>query len=450
MAISQTVINFIRGLKDLKSLYQDPLFSACILRMLDRDSSALLFDLLRLNLNLSTIKTLPNIKESLSTLLSLGLIRKMDNKVVLNSEYRSSLLRSFCLSRFDRKLRPIDIDDLKSTNMKPEHFDSAATNSKLEKVAEEKIHSILEHIASNSSIDLFGIKDILLYCELKDALQEITNKGFEFLLLARKDQLWFLIVNSIKYYSRNSLEESEMFMGLVEVLLKRDCGPYICSSFSNWYSFLDSIGVLFIASRDRNSTVLYTNNSVLYDKASGMDTSKICHSPSDVCDIYDVGFAKLSMPINKASNNFIVLETNFKIYAYTSNSYDKSVLSLFSKTVSVFPNLIKACFDEESILSAFNKGITAKQIIKYLQEHSGDVPKNVVNQINIWEYRQHRIRVRNGYLYHDFIHLSDFHRVLRYIESSGGLIYKDEGKRVIVGEERIHESVKDFIKEMQQ
>ncbi|ELA41728.1 uncharacterized protein VICG_01232 [Vittaforma corneae ATCC 50505] len=448
MGISQPVINFIQGLKDLKSLYRDPLFSVCILRVLDKDTSALLFDLLRLNLDLNTIKALPNVKESLGTLLSLGLIRKIDSKISLDSEYRSSLLESFCLNHFDRKFKPISINDLKSINLKLECLDSGNANSKLEKIAEEKIHSILEYIASDSSINLAGVQDILFYCELKDTLQQITNKGFEFLLLARKDQLWFLIVNAIKYHSRDSLEESEMFISLAEILMKRRCGPYICSSFSSWHSFLDSIGVLFVISQD-NNLVFYVNNSVLYDKVPLADSAMTHHGTAGIDDIYDIDYTKPNIPINKASNKFIVLETNFKIYAYTSTAYDKSVLSLFSKTVYVFPNLIKACFDEESLLSAFNKGITAKQIIKYLQEHSEEVPKNIVNQISIWEHRQHRIRARNGYLYHDFIHLSDFHRVLRYVESKGGLIYRDEVKRMIVGEERIHESVKNFIKEMQ-
>ncbi len=107
--------------------------------------------------------------------------------------------------------------------------------------------------------------------------------------------------------------------------------------------------------------------------------------------------------------------------------------------------MIKACFDEESILRAFNRGITAKQVVKYLYEHSENVPINVVNQINIWEQKMHRIKTKNGYLYHDFIHLSDFQRVLKFVESKGGLIHKDEHKRLIIGEESIHPEVKDFI-----
>lgn len=408
MAVSSFVVSFLSSLKDLKSLYKDPFFSACILRMLDVHSTALTFDLIRLNLNLSTVKSLPHAKDTLSLLLALGLVRKTDNRVSLDSTFRSSLLQAFCLSSFDRRFIPHVSAEMESIPA-------------LDRVADEKLHKILEFIASNTSIDLFGVKDILLYCELIS--QEITNKGFEFLLLTRKDQMWFLVINSIKFYSRNSIEESEMFMGLVELLLKRSPGPYVTEAFTNWYLFLDSIGIVLIKARDGNRTVLYINNAVLYDVDG--------HSPD-----------------RRSGDKFIILETNFKIYAYTSRTYDRNVLSLFSMTVSVFPNLVRACFDEESILSAFNKGITAKQILKYLQEHSENVPRNIVNQINIWEQKQHRIRTRNGYLYHDFNHLSDFYQVLKYVEGNGGLIYKDEVKRMIVADEKLHDGVKELVKQI--
>lgn len=404
MSIPTSVLNFIGNVKDLNTLYQNPLFSISILRLLDDDSTAFIFDLLLVNLNLNSIKSLPNIKETLNTLLSVNLIKKIENNIFLDPNFRSALLKSFCMKNFDQKFTP-------TTFNKPFHEISA-----------QKIHKILEFIASNTKIDLFGIENIVIYCQLKDQSKLITNKGFEFLLLPRKDQLWFLIINSIKFYSKNSLEDFDMLISVMEILLKPTPGPYIAENHLDFYSILDSLGVIIIVGYSNNKNpIFYVNNTILYD----INTSNS----------------------SNISNKFIVLETNFKIYAYTGNSYDKSVLSLFSTTINVFPNLVKACFDEESVLSAFNKGITAKQIIKYLQDHSEEVPRNVSNQINIWEQKLHRIRTRNGYLYHDFIHLSDFYKVLKYIKSIDGLIYQDEQKRMIVGEERTHDMVKDYIKD---
>ena len=65
------------------------------------------------------------------------------------------------------------------------------------------------------------------------------------------------------------------------------------------------------------------------------------------------------------ASKYLILETNFKIYAYTTNSFEKSILSLFSKTVYEFPNMIKAYLDEESVESTFRMEITSSQIVKY-------------------------------------------------------------------------------------
>lgn len=401
-----SAMTFIGSLKNLKTVQNNEFFAACVLKLLDKATKTLVFDLLVSNLHISSIKEVANIKDSLNTLLVLGLVKKADNKIYIDPQFRETLLSAFCFRSFDKKFIRI-----------PETFQKdELMQQKLCKIANDKITIILEFISSRATLELFGVKDILYYCDLIDTKEQITNKGFEFLFLSKKDQLWHLIINSIKYYSVNSLEESELLLDLMEIALKRESGPYFCSKFLSWYALLDSLGVIHIIEKRDDGVIFYTNNAALFDNAK-----------------------------DKKVNKFIILETNFKIYAYTKKFYEKSVLSLFSTIVNTFPDMIKACFDEESILRAFNRGITAKQIEKYLYEHSENVPRNVVNQINIWEQKMHRIKAKNGYLYHDFIHLSDFQRVLKFVESKGGLIHKDEHKRLIIGEENIHPEVKEFI-----
>lgn len=442
MAIPSTVAEFLENLVNFKSHYKDPLFSVSILRMIDSNTTNLIFDLLTTNLHINTIKTLPNIKESLNVLLKLNLIRKEDDRVFLDDNFRDSLLNFFCNPIFNRRLTRTE-----SPN--------ELTDEKLTMICEEKLRQILEFIVTeksnsininsfnsgninnsnnnsninsnsnnNSNINNINsnnidkVKDILHYSNLVDVNNQITNKGFEFLLLTHRDQLWLLIINSIRHYSQSKSDEISLFKLILEILMKKETGPYICNEFIPWFLFLNSLGIIFITEKRDDSIVFFIYNSVLLNNTF------------------------------KKDSKFLILETNFKIYAYTSKSYEKSVLSLFSKTVCTFPSLLKANLSEESLQIAFDKGITARQIMKYLQEYSEGVPKNIENQINIWEQKQHRIRMRNGYLYHDFIHLSDFYQVLKFVEMRGALIYKDEQKRMIVGEERIHEEVKEFIKKI--
>lgn len=411
MSIPASVLQFI---ENFKKQHRNPLFAVSILRMIDSQTTSIIFDLLTTNLHINTIKILPNIRESLSILLRLNLIRREDDRIFLEQEFRESLISAFCNPDFSGELVKLNDQD-------PLYKDSLYKDS-LSMISEEKLRNILEFIVSvTKSNEISTVKDILHYSNLIDVNQQITNKGFEFLLLSHKDQLWLLIVNSIRHYSRNKSDELRLFNILLEILMKRDSGPYSCGEYLPWFLFLNSLGIIFITERRDDSIVFHVYNTVLLGS---------------------------SFQSNSLSKKFIILETNFKVYAYTSKPYEKSVLSLFSRTTCTFPNLIKAYFNEESLQTAFDKGITAKQIIKYLQEYSEGVPSNLENQINIWEQKQHRIRMREGYLYHDFIHLSDFNQVLKFLETRGTLIYKDERKRVIVGEEKTHEEVKEYIRQL--
>lgn len=410
----QSLPAFISALKNHRALFEEPIFAISLLRLLDEETSKFVFELIRASLHISNIKSIPNAKEIINNLLSLNLIQKSGNNVLLDSNFRKSLFLSFAGFDLNKKFKRALPEDSKAIEN---------TKESVNQLSESKFRSILEIIVSNSKTNLFGVKEILYFCELIDQEGVITNKGFEFLLKNKKEQLWFLAVNSISFFAKDSLEESKFLLDLLEIVMKTNFGHYNIVGWESFYSFLDSLGIILLVNRkktkDNDVTEFIVNNSDLFDQFN-----------------------------NQKDRKYISLETNFKIYAYTSKSYEKSVLSLFSKTNCILPNLIKAAFDEESIIAAFNKGITGKQIIKYLQDYCESVPKNIINQIHIWEQKQHRIRIHNGYLYHDFIHLSDFNSIARFVELKGTLIYKDEQRRVIVAEERTHNEVKELIREL--
>ncbi len=56
---------------------------------------------------------------------------------------------------------------------------------------------------------------------------------------------------------------------------------------------------------------------------------------------------------------FIIVENDFKLYAYSNLDYLKFLLSLFTKVEIIFPNLIICSITEEKIKSAHAKGISA-------------------------------------------------------------------------------------------
>ena len=56
-----------------------------------------------------------------------------------------------------------------------------------------------------------------------------------------------------------------------------------------------------------------------------------------------------------------MLETNFKVYAYTANPLQIAVLNLFVHLKARFPNFVTGQITRESIRRGLTNGITANQ-----------------------------------------------------------------------------------------
>lgn len=139
-----------------------------------------------------------------------------------------------------------------------------------------------------------------------------------------------------------------------------------------------------------------------------------------------------------ASKGYIIVETNYRIYAYTSSHLQIAVLSLFSKLSSRFPNLVSGKLTKDSIQRAIRLGIEAIQIIDYLTAHAHPqmqknnpvLPPTVMDQIRLWEYEGERIETTVGFLMKDFRNETEYHEVLSYAESLGVLTWRNDAKRV--------------------
>jgi len=64
-----------------------------------------------------------------------------------------------------------------------------------------------------------------------------------------------------------------------------------------------------------------------------------------------------SHKFNTESNLNLIVETNFRIFAYTQSSLHESLLRLFAKVEYKLPNMIVGTLTEDSIKVAINAGI---------------------------------------------------------------------------------------------
>jgi transcription initiation factor TFIIH subunit 4 len=67
---------------------------------------------------------------------------------------------------------------------------------------------------------------------------------------------------------------------------------------------------------------------------------------------------------------FIILETTFRLYAFTSNVLHHALLSLFARIDFRLPSLLVCVITKESVRGALKNDIAAKDIVQYLTAYA--------------------------------------------------------------------------------
>jgi len=153
------------------------------------------------------------------------------------------------------------------------------------------------------------------------------------------------------------------------------------------------------------------------------------------------------------AQGFIILETNYRLYAYTDNPLQTAVLNIFVTLKSRFPNLVVGTVTRDSVKKALSNGITADQIIKYLTAHAHPqmrknnplIPVTVQDQIRLWELERNRLKSQEGYLYTSFASQADYDLVLRYAKQLGVVLWENTQKRCFFASLEGHSNIRGFI-----
>lgn len=147
-----------------------------------------------------------------------------------------------------------------------------------------------------------------------------------------------------------------------------------------------------------------------------------------------------SSPDGSSDRGFIVIETNYRVYAYTSSPLQIAILQLFCRLSTRYPNMVAGKITRESIRRAVAMGITADQIVSFLSAHAHPqmrksnlavvLPPTVVDQIRLWQIEGERMKATTGFLFKDFVSAGEFEGPCRYAEEIGVLVWKNEARRM--------------------
>ena len=289
-----------------------------------------------------------------------------------------------------------------------------------------------------------GVKQLLQFghlVEIRDRRVEITQDGFAFVLQDVNTQVWhtlILYVESAQEIGMDSVEVLSFAFLLSSLELGRSYEKrHLTSNQLRTLTDLADFGIVYQESPDTNH-FYPTRLATTLTSDSGAVNNPIAGALS----------GPTSTGQSKAGSGFIIVETNYRIYAYTSSPLQISLIALFTTLKYRFPNLVTGKITRQSVRRAIEMGITADQIVSYLSTHAHPqmrkhnasknvsgippsiLPPTVVDQIRLWQLERDRVKATPGFLFKDFVSLAEYEAPCRYADEIGVLVWKSDRRRM--------------------
>ncbi|VDK53172.1 unnamed protein product [Anisakis simplex] len=417
-------------------------------------------------------------KEQLSTVEThIGLLRKLriidsTEQLKLNTKFRNSYIHAIRVGKYEAsRLKAMAELDEKSRK---------SANKDLGKKAIERWECILHYLAlpsqkseqgvSGSTKQLFKAAGLTSGADGDNDI-EITSAGFQFLLFSQTQQIWMYILHFLR------MEESQgkNVMAELDFLLRLTlCVDHNTHTSNNVRSRSHDSG----ADRENKSTA---RAFFIDDTWSETITGFLMHlrelglifirKRKDGYFFITPLFAHLTMSCasttevsvaeKRSHMGYIIVETNYRVYAYTDSSLQLAILSTFTEMMYRFSDMSVGLLTRESVRRALQVGITASQIIAFLRANahpetvsaaatsSGTiqcVPVTVADQIRLWEDERHRLVFSDSALYSTFESEREYVGVKEYARSQDILLWFDDVQRLVVVTEDGHDKVKAWWK----
>lgn len=292
------------------------------------------------------------------------------------------------------------------------------------------------------------------FVRMSHGKMSITRTGFTFVLQDTNAQVWSLLIEYLRHASQvrqpqtpstvdNIANSAKLGMSETDVLsflfmlgsleLGQDYSADTLSpTQKQMLEDLTAFGIVYRSSKT-SSTFYPTRLAVTLTSDSGaLSTSTDPLASSGSSSGPSLGGGR-----SPTATGFIIVETNYRLYAYTSSLLQIAVLSLFTNLTTRFPNLVSGKLTRASVSRAVRTGISSAQIISYLHTHCHPqmqktvpfLPETVTDQIRLWELEGERVNTSNGYLMKDFLGEKEYRDVVQYAEDVGVLVWRDDRNR---------------------
>ena len=169
----------------------------------------------------------------------------------------------------------------------------------------------------------------------------------------------------------------------------------------------------------------------------------------------DINLISPLSEIENNNGNFLIVETDFNVYAYTKNNLDIQIFELLFEVKYKFDGFIVGSITREKIRNILKRDIKIFTILEYLSNHShpnsnykciikGEqykIPENVANQIVMWSDEINALNPENSILLYDFVdenQYDDYYRTLK----QNDILWSDRSKKLIV----VKKSAEEYIR----
>lgn len=303
----------------------------------------------------------------------------------------------------------------------------------------------------------------------------ITQTGFTFLLQDANAQVWTLLLlwlesvdaasakgaDEAKPEAPDSVDMLSFFFLLATLELGRAYDTDALTEARRiLLSNLVDFGLVYVPPGNKRqffptrlATTMTSNDAPL--RSASVSFAAATNRTSSVQDTNSEGGVAGGPPVdNKCS---VIIETNFRMYAYVDSPLEIAVLHLFSDLKFRFKGMVCAKLTRQSIRRAVEQGITADQIISYLATHAHEemhrmamannkpvLPPVVIDQIRLWQLDTERMATTSGYLFRDFDDYKEYIEICNFADDIGVVNWRNDRKGMFFASKV--EQIKDFMR----
>lgn len=293
-----------------------------------------------------------------------------------------------------------------------------------------------------------SVKELLTYGRLVErkntggSSMQITQAGFTFLLQENKSQVWTLLMlwlsaaEQAKSKGETDMDNVDMlsFLFLLSTLQlgRAYSTEALTESRRNMLPYLVDFGVIYVPPRETRQYFPTRLATTLTSTLTGTGIRS-----------FSAGLKAASekASVDSQDKNEIILETNFRVYAYTKSPLQIAVLALFCDLKMRMPELVSGKLTRSSIRRAVDMGINSDQIISYLATHAHEkmyqqaaatkkplLPGVIVDQIRLWQLDTERISSISGFWMVDIESPKEYMQMVTFAEEIGILKWRNDQK----------------------